>query len=547
MPPLSEKDFANVEKLFNAIQCLLELSREHRPQTSKSAPPVSATSSAAGAPPLISPSSELLEHRHLRTSASTTDATVISPAVAARLTTSCRQASRRRIWAEFAFQMWRIAEVQKLNLLAYVTNEPAAILLELAQLLLCFLEEQCSTTASSSGGASLSKAERVLRIALLGQDRLFFLLRVFCSLKSCIVMLSSTNDGKADAGHQLFSSICACVVAGHHLTWMSQVYVCFCDEAARCSLSRESLPSALVYATHDVLRCLQGCCSVEVACAMEFLNTEPVPCVTYMFYGLKLRISSLDLLRPCEDDRTLKDGEERSEAAAEQEADPQVPPRDALVSIPKAVAPVCPAGTRGFKSRYFSMSTPIGRSTAMTASLAALQSSHQPPVDSEGVRYSSSWALDIPDLSREQMKQLLFFGRTNSFDVLQLCALDAVVESVRLTQEYTHWAVLSTAANIFSLSRRALQPMLPASSDATTLSDAHSALATMSMPMSHIAAMYENIVVVFQLLLALIFTLQRPSKDPCTSPTANTPSTASAPMTSSPSPNPAGALAVRRP
>ncbi|KAG5469209.1 hypothetical protein LSCM4_02607 [Leishmania orientalis] len=501
MPSLSERDLGRVEKLLNIIRSLLEHGKAHR-HHERSATTMAPTSRA----------SDL---------ATTVTSPVVHPERQDQQVAACASTSmsERRLWTELAFLISRVVAVQKLSLISYVTNDPGVMVTELARMLLTFLQGSCGAVA---GGG---KEVRLRHVALLAQDRLLFLLRIFCSLKSCTVMLSETSGrDNANAAWEVFNAICVHVISGQHLSWMSQIYVWFCDEAARRARSEDAMPSAYVYATHDALCCILGCCGDHEECAKAFLYAEPVACVTYMFYGLKLRISAGDPLRPYEDEYPIMgSGKGTVDDAAAQEIGAIIPDSDGSSSgTPLKAAtsdamragpiPQRPLGASCLKTRHFNTliasstqqqqqtpkeSTCASANSATVASLVRSNSSY-PTGSSTG----TSWAFNQPDLSRSQLKTLLLGGRENAFDLLLFVALDIVIEVMRSTRDYGHWMVLSTVGNLLLLSKKRIE-----------VGDATAALASGSMPasasavsqpLSQVVAMYENIMVLFQFLVSLM-------------------------------------------
>ena len=551
MPSLSERDFGHVEKLFNAIRSVLDYDRAHRKYdavtsshsstatttTTRTAAPATGdalTSStqqtagnknaSAGVPAnsspavasTVTPSKILLAHQEQRTE-NNRSRNPTAPTTTVTTGTTGSTMAERRLWAELAFLMWRVVGLQKLSLMAFVTNDPGVMLVELARALLNFLKESCAAFAD------LGKQDRMRQVALLAQDRLLFLLRVFCNLKNCTVMLSETSGASsATDGRAVFDAICAVVVAGQHFFWMSQIYVWFCDEAARFARACGAIPSAYVYATHDTLRCILGCCTDQKACARAFLYSEPVAYVTYMFYGLKLRISTCDVLRPYEDDHALKDTPGGTAAAA----------AAAATTAPEHCSPIPlrPPGARYLKTRYFGSLMISAASVSASASPSQGQQQQQQQRDgpivvncsavaslvrplsssssstSAPMNTSTSWAFDMPDLTREQLKQLLLGGRENSFDALLFAALDVVIEVLHVTRDYGHWMVLSTVSNLLLLSKRNIDgSSAPAATGASaTASSSAAAPAPASPSLSQVVAMYENITVMFEFLFSLM-------------------------------------------
>ncbi|KAG5469913.1 hypothetical protein CUR178_02055 [Leishmania enriettii] len=502
MASLSERDLGRVEKLLNIIRSLLEYGKAHR-HHERCAITMAPTSRASDLATTVTSPAAHTERQDQQ--------------VAACASTST---SERRLWTELAFLMSRVVAVQKLSLISYVTSDPDVMVAELARMLLTFLQESCG--AAAGGG----KEARLRHVALLAQDRLLFLLRIFCSLKNCTVMLSETSGrDNANAAWEVFNAICVHVISGQHLSWMSQIYVWFCDEAARRARSEDAMPSACVYATHDALCCILGCCGDHEECAKAFLYAEPVACVTYMFYGLKLRISAGDPLRPYEDKFPITgSGKGTVDDAAAQEVGAMNPDSDgsssgtalkAATSDAMRAGPIPqrPLGASCLKTRYFTTliasstqqqqqqtpkeSTSASVNSTTVTSLVRANSSH-PTGGSTG----TSWAFNQPELSRSQLKAVLLGGRDNAFDSLLFVALDIVIEVMRSTRDYGHWMVLSTVGNLLLLSKKRIEvgdttaalasgPM-PASASAVT------------QPLSQVVAMYENIMVLFQFLVSLM-------------------------------------------
>ncbi|AIO01581.1 hypothetical protein LPMP_332900 [Leishmania panamensis] len=494
MQSLSERDLGRVEKLFNSIRRLLdydEVRRRHDDSTAAGAHVSSASALAA----TVAPSTVFGEHQ---------DQPVAGGA--------SNSISERRLWAELAFLMSRVIFAQKLSLMSYVTSDPGLMVAELARILLTFLKESCASVAGSG------KVARMHHVALLAQDRLFFLMRVFCSLKNCTIMLSDTSGrNNAGAALEVFDTICNHVLTGQHLTWMSHIYVWFCDEAARLARSGGAIPSAYVYATHDTLRCILGCCTDNEACAKAFLYSEPVACVTHMFYGLKLRISLSDLLRPYEDERPIAESAKVTAGDAPEQHTSVVitdnncssygtpfgaTDRDELqrTSMRASPIPQRPPGAGYLKTRYFTTLTASraqqhsqqmpregNRTSPNSAAVASL--AHNLSSSATNSTAGTSWAFDLPDLSTLQLKALLLGGRENAFDSLLFAALDVVIEVMRMTRDYAHWMVLSTVNNLLLLSKKSIE-----------VGD----VAAVSPPLSQIVAMYENIMVLFQFLLLLM-------------------------------------------
>ncbi|KAG5493713.1 hypothetical protein JIQ42_02087 [Leishmania sp. Namibia] len=501
MPSLSERDLGRVEKLLNIIRSLLEYGKAHR-HHERSATTMAPTSRAPDLATTVTSSAVHPERQDQQ--------------VAACASTSM---SERRLWTELAFLMSRVVAVQKLSLISYVTSDPGVMVTELARMLLTFLQDSCG--AAAGGG----KEARLRHVSLLAQDRLLFLLRIFCSLKNCTVMLSETSGrDNANAAWEVFNAICVDVISGQHLSWMSQIYVWFCDEAARRARSEDAMPSAYVYATHDALCCILGCCGDHEECAKAFLYAEPVACVTYMFYGLKLRISAGDPLRPYEDEYPIMgSGKGTVDDAAAQEIGAMIPDSDGSSSgTPLKAAtsdamragpiPQRPLGASCLKTRYFTTliassaqqqqqtpkeSTSASANSATVASLVRANSSC-PTGSSTG----TSWAFNQPELSRSQLKTLLLGGRENAFDSLLFVALDIVIEVMRSTRDYGHWMVLSTVGNLLLLSKKRIEV---GDKTATLASGPMPAsVSAVSQPLSQVVAMYENIMVLFQFLVSLM-------------------------------------------
>ncbi|CBZ37434.1 hypothetical protein, conserved [Leishmania donovani] len=520
MQSLTERDFGLVEKLFNVIRTLLEYDKVHR-RHERSAAAMPAASSDSAFATMMAPSAVLREHQNQQGAGG---AAAPLPAVSA--VGASTGMLERRMWTELAFLMSRVVISQKLFLMSHVTSDPGLMLTELARMLLAFLHESCAAVAESG------KAARMRHVALLAQDRLIFLLRVFCSLKNCTAMLGDTLDcDNAGAALKVYDAICDQVVSGQHLAWMSQIYVWFCDEAARLARTGGAIPSAYVHATHDALRCILGCCTDHEGCAKAFLYSEPVACVAHMFYGLKLRISVGDLLRPYEDEHPIVEDAKGTAAGASARQTSAtitisnsssdgnslgVTARDELerTVMPAGPIPQRPPGAGHLKTRYF---------TALTASFTRQQQQQQMPrvgtsesASSATVAslvcptnsstaasiVSTSWAFDLPELSRPQLKTLLLGGRENAFDSLLFAALDIVIEVMRVTRDYGHWMVLSTVSNLLLLSKKSIEVRDAAA--ALTLGSSSASASEASPPLSRVVAMYENIVVLFQLLFSLM-------------------------------------------
>ncbi|KPI87335.1 hypothetical protein ABL78_3576 [Leptomonas seymouri] len=355
-------------------------------------------------------------------------------------------------------------------------------------------------------------------------------------------MLSEISGANsADDGRAVFDAICDIVVAGQHFSWMSQIYVWCCDEAARFARTGGAIPSAYVYATHDALQCIIGCCTNHEGCARAFLYSEPVAYVTYMFYGLKLRISACDVLRPYEDDRPLKDTTTPAAAATTTEhplmmgpqattlvtgsssrmqsghlSSPAVDDGDGDAQLCSSPIPLRPSGARYLKTRYFGLLTanPASalsspgwqqrRDSSVVVNCSAVASLKCPtPSPKAGV--STSWAFDLPGLTREQLKQLLLGGRENSFDALLFSALDVVVEVLRVTRDYSHWMVLSQISSLLLLCTKNIEvnPNVATTPPQPRL-------------LSRVVAMYENIAVLFEFLLSLMQSLDSDTPTRCT-------------------------------
>jgi hypothetical protein len=580
MPALSERDLGHVEKLFNAVRSVLEYDHAHRTYNAAAEQTIASssgrftstsTTTAASSPSPSSTGRGLSSsiqtgsnNKNAKAGPSSITSAPVSPLTPSKVlrehqdqqsernrnwipTPSTGAASsgvsERRLWAELAFLMWRVVGLQKRWLMAFVTNDPGLMLVNLARALLNFLKESCASFAG------LSKTMRMRQVALLAQDRLLFLLRTLCNLKNCTVMLSETSGASSAAadGRAVFDSICAAVVAGEHFTWMSQIYVWFCDEAARFARSGGAIPSAYVYATHDALRCILGCCTNQEACARAFLYSEPVACVTYMFYGLKLRISTCDVLRPYEDDHPLKDTPaptghlsvtERQPTASSAGSASSLPPTSHLPSFtPNESAstssvtmqqqqqwnspiPLRPSGARYLKTRYFGLLTSASASASASQSPPQQQQQREGPIvvncsavaalvrpASLSANTSTSWAFDMPDLTREQLKQLVLGGRENSFDALLFAALDVVVEVLRVTGDYGHCMVLSTVSSLLLLSRKTIEVCPDPASAAATSTSITTNVSSPPPSLSQVVAMYENMTVLFAFLFALMQSL----------------------------------------
>ncbi|KAG5469563.1 hypothetical protein LSCM1_02787 [Leishmania martiniquensis] len=501
MPSLSERDLVRVEKLFNITRGLLEYGKQHHHHDQFSA--TMAPASAASDSTIRYPSTVLREHQDREGA-----------------TGSSSSISERRLWTELAFLMSRVVAVQKLSLMSYVTTDPGMMITELARMLLNFLQESCSVAAGSG------KESRIRHVALLAQDRLFFLLRVFCSLKNCAVMLSETSGfDNVSAAREVFDAICGHVISGQHLSWMSQIYVWFCDEAARLARSEDAMPSVYVYATYDTLCSVMGCCSDHVECAKTFLYSEPVACVTYMFYGLKLRISAGDPLRPYEDESPVMKSREVTvgEAAGQEtsttnpdthESNSGTPPEATACDAMRAgPIPQRPPGASYLKTRHFTtliasstqpsrqaakVSPSTSAKSATFASLVGPDSAH-----ASGSNTSTSWAFNQPELSRSQLKALLLGGRENAFDSLLFVALDIVIAVMRSTRDYGHWMVLSTVSNVLLLSKKSIE-IGDTAAEASASGRLCTTASAVSPPLSRVVAMYENIMVLFQFLFALM-------------------------------------------
>ncbi|KAG5495255.1 hypothetical protein JKF63_02310 [Porcisia hertigi] len=508
MLSLSERDLGHVEKLFNIAHSLLEYDRVyHHPEGS-----AVATS--------LAPSTVLLDHQKQVGRAS-----VVSSMPENIGTIGATSGiSQRRLWTELAFLMRRVMGLQKLSLVSHVASDPGQMVLELARTLLTFLKESCAAVTGSDGEAKMR------HVALLAQDRVLSLLRVFCSLKNCTIMLSEVSAcDSADMALKVFNAICGHIVSGEHLSWMSQIYVWFCDEAARRARCGSTIKSAHVYATHDVLRCILGCCSDHEACAKAFLYSEPVACVTYMFYGLKLRIAAGDPLRPYEDEHTVV---EKADGATEdaiarhaivtregsQGHSDVTPLKGEALSEPQPIAmhaspiPRRPPGAGFLKTRYFNALTPLAPQqyqrmprdvtsvTETNASVALLV--HPASSSPSGDTMSSSRAFNLPGLSRPQLKALLLGGRENAFDALLFSALDAVIEAIRVTRDYKNCMVLSTVGNLLLLSRKTIDVGDISAPSASVRSSTSASEA--SPRLSQVVAMHENILVLFQFLFSLV-------------------------------------------
>ncbi|CAG9580943.1 conserved hypothetical protein [Leishmania major strain Friedlin] len=521
MQSLTERDFGLVEKLLNVIRPLLEYGKVHRCHE-RSADAMAVVSSDSAVATVVAPSDVLREHQNQQGAGGSA-----APLPADSAGGASTGMSERRMWTELAFLMSRVVIAQKLFLMSYVTSDPGLMLTELSRMLLAFVHESCTAVAGSG------KEARMRHVALLAQDRLIFLLRVFCSLKNCTAMLGDTGDcDNAGAALKVYDAICDQVVSGQHLAWMSQIYVWFCDEAARLARSGGAIPSAYVDATHDALRCILGCCTDHEGCAKAFLYSEPVACVAYMFYGLKLRISEGDLLRPYEDEHpivenakgTAADASARQTSSTITVSDSRsdgnrlgVTVRDELerTVMPASPIPQRPPGGGQLKTRYF---TPLTASftrqqqqqqqmprvgTGDSASSASVASLVCPTNSSTAASIvSTSWAFDLPELSRPQLKTLLLGGRESAFDSLVFAALDVVVEVMRVTRDYEHWMVLSTVSNLLLLSKKSIEVRDAAA--ALSLGSSSASASEVSLPLSRVVAMYENIVVLFQLLFSVM-------------------------------------------
>ncbi|CBZ30086.1 conserved hypothetical protein [Leishmania mexicana MHOM/GT/2001/U1103] len=521
MQSLTERDIGLVEKLFNIIRTLLEHDRVHR-RHDRSAAGMAAASSESALETMVAPSAVLREHQSQQGASGAAAPLPVASAVGAST-----GMSEKRMWTELAFLMSRVVIAQKLFLMSYVTSDPVWMLTELARMLLVFLRENFAAVAGSG------KEARMRHVALLAQDRLIFLLRVFCSLKNCTAMLGDTGGcDNAGAALKVYDAVCDQVVSGQHLAWMSQIYVWFCDEAARQALSGGAIPSAYVYATHGALRCILGCCTDHEGCAKAFLYSEPVACVAYMFYGLKLRISVGDLLRPYEDEHpivenvkgTAADASARQTSATiticnNSSADTSlgVTTYDELDGTVMLAGPIPqrPPGAGELKTRYFTTLTAsftrqqqlqqqiprVGTGdSASSATVASLLRTTNSSTAANSV--STSWAFDLPELSRPQLKTLLLGGRENAFDSLLFAALDVVIEVMRMTRDYGHWMVLSTVSNLLFLSKKSIEVRDAAA--ALALGSSSASASKVTPPLSQVVAMYENIVVLFQLLFSLM-------------------------------------------
>ncbi|CAD2221433.1 hypothetical protein AGDE_13219 [Angomonas deanei] len=481
---LSEKDYSSIEKLYCAAHSLLlyararggkaivpEVNPPETPDAKRQTPDKKSKKSSivsletqAAPTPVIPPSDKIksiLEKRGPPPPlAGLQDGVLVNKEEA--------NVGERRTWAEFASLFWRIAYAQKAVLLGYISSTPVCTLTELLISLLQFVKRVFSEA---------EKSKKMEVISSLGSDKILYFLRCVSSEKK---LMSIVNED-ADLASQLKSKFCSEVKSGQHLSWMSLVYVSFCEHAAQCSQRRTSITSLAVFSVSEILRCVCYCCENSVECANEFLFSEPVPCTTYMFNGIKLRIQTGQLIRPLEAQEPTDENHSANDVHTPHDKSALYEDGYEVCSSALDVLSRDRSKMSSWKSFYFSSLEQCRDSDDRlgAASKILLNESFNPHEPSEFLAV--------------HLYHLLQLGRCNAFDELMHLALDTVITAVKTAKLYSHWAMYSVLDSFFTLSVKGLVD--PAGEDAVASS-------------LRLLPLYENVVVLVQMTAALLETLE---------------------------------------
>lgn len=214
--------------------------------------------------------------------------------------------TERELWTQLSTVFYDAAMAERLHICAYITTDAQELFSLIARRLLDYLQRVFDSWEKGH--------PRLTALARHSEDRTLFMLMHFCSRDACVRMMR----GDVVSGASLYESTCTHVAQHHHLTWMSQIYVDYCDhvesrEANMISCttnfiattstqpthvvrtpdesSHAHLHASIVEATLQALQCIRGCCAGHVECAHELLFVEPVACVSHLLYGLRMRVS----------------------------------------------------------------------------------------------------------------------------------------------------------------------------------------------------------------------------------------------------------------